>query len=384
MKSSETSREGFVLPAVIFTMAILGLLAVAALTTANDEHRSSRAIRESGAALYAAEAGAHLILGTVVDSPLTVLDTLAAGGMASGDSVDLGWSTLPSGAAYHPVFHRIDGGGKDMYLLMMVGRGAGPWGGERRISLALTSSPGPGGTLNIPAAWAVAGPTIIGAGAVADGNDNIPPGWGGACDPPGPAIPGVTAPNASDIDVNPGPVLGDPPTVVAPFDVTHFDSLFTALVAEANHTILSRITGGVGPTLNADLTCNTSDPLNWGAPEDPTHACFDYFPIIYIPDGMNITEDGAGQGIFLTDNDTQANSGFDFYGLIMSHGTENNNDSNIYGAVYSDNGGWQNEIENGSDMLYSSCALSRAAVAIGGGAGGGVLVLIGSRAWSEF
>ncbi len=31
MKSSETSREGFVLPVVIFTMAILGLLAVAVL-----------------------------------------------------------------------------------------------------------------------------------------------------------------------------------------------------------------------------------------------------------------------------------------------------------------------------------------------------------------
>ena len=165
--------------------------------------------------------------------------------------------------------------------------------------------------------------------------------------------------------MNPGPVLGDPPTVVAPFDVTHFDSLFTALVAEANHTILSRITGGVGPSLNADLTCNTSDPLNWGAPEDPTHACFDYFPIIYADLGMNITENTSGRGIFLTDTDTQANAGFHFYGLIMSHGTETNNDSEMWGAVYSNNVSFNNEIENGSKMLYSSCVMQRVAQGTG-------------------
>ena len=55
-------QEGFVLPVVIFAMAILAVLAMAALSTANDEHHASRAMRESGMALYAAEAGAHMIL----------------------------------------------------------------------------------------------------------------------------------------------------------------------------------------------------------------------------------------------------------------------------------------------------------------------------------
>ncbi len=66
MNDSASKREGFVLPTVIFTMAILGLLAAAALSTANDEQRSSRAMREAGAALYAAEAGAGWILHTQV------------------------------------------------------------------------------------------------------------------------------------------------------------------------------------------------------------------------------------------------------------------------------------------------------------------------------
>ncbi len=82
----DTNREGFVLPTVIFTMVILGLIGVAALSTANDEHRSSRAMREAGAALYAAEAGASWILRTQVAGTKTVLDTLYAS-MAPGDSV---------------------------------------------------------------------------------------------------------------------------------------------------------------------------------------------------------------------------------------------------------------------------------------------------------
>ena len=130
------TQEGFVLPAVIFSLAIMGLLAVVSLRTANDEHRSSRALRESSAALYAAEAGVNIILGTVVDSPKTVLDTLAFT-LARGDSVDLGWSTLPGGASYQGVFHHYDNGAKPMYALTVAGRGAGPWGGQRAITMAL-------------------------------------------------------------------------------------------------------------------------------------------------------------------------------------------------------------------------------------------------------
>ena len=134
------NRDGFVLPVVLFTMAILGLLAVAALSTATDEQRSSRALRESGIALYVAEAGAHAIRGTQIDtSGTTLLDSLAAT-LAPGDSVDLGWKSLPSGAIYRPVLHRIDNGGQSLYRLTVLGRGAGLWGGQRLISLTLTMS----------------------------------------------------------------------------------------------------------------------------------------------------------------------------------------------------------------------------------------------------
>ncbi len=133
------TREGFVLPGVIFALVIMGLLAVTSLRTANDEHRSSRALRESGAALYAAEAGANLLRGTEIDtSGTTLLDSLAAT-LVAGDSVDYGWSALPSGATYRSMLHRIDAGGlsEQRFLLTVKGRGAGQWGGERVVSLLL-------------------------------------------------------------------------------------------------------------------------------------------------------------------------------------------------------------------------------------------------------
>ncbi len=386
MKSSETSREGFVLPAVIFTMAILGLLTVAALTTAQDERRSSRAIRESGAALYAAEAGAHLVLGTVVDSPSTVLDTLAEG-MASGDSVDLGWSTLPSGAAYHPVFHRIDDGGKDMYLLMMVGRGAGPWGGERRISLVLTSDPASGVAIAVGGVFTMQGSATIGdaGGVTVDGNDNVPPGWGPSCENPGPAIPAISTPDISaQIEINNSPTItGNPPILETPFDATAFDSLFDALVAQATIVFGSGVTvTSIGPVENPPGVCDTSVKTNWGAPEDPSHPCFDYFPIIYVPNRVQLNSPDAGQGILVCctgSNHVNFDGGSSFYGLVMSkQWIELENGGTLYGAALST--GDDNEIHTGGSARYSSCALQRA----GGGGGAAVLRLIGSRAWGEF
>jgi len=54
---SSSSRKGFVLPSVIFAIAIMSVIVVVALNTASDERRASRATRESTFAMYAAEAG---------------------------------------------------------------------------------------------------------------------------------------------------------------------------------------------------------------------------------------------------------------------------------------------------------------------------------------
>ncbi len=143
MRLQTINRNGFVMPVVILAMVILGAMTVAALATANDELRSSRAIRESGTALYAAEAGANFLLATVVDSPSTVLDTLAAN-MSPGDSVDFGWTALSNGASYRAIFYQY---GSQSYVLNLTGRDTGLRPSEQSISMAL----GPGAAVLVRA-----------------------------------------------------------------------------------------------------------------------------------------------------------------------------------------------------------------------------------------
>jgi type II secretory pathway pseudopilin PulG len=114
------SRRGFVLPTVILAITVMSLIAVAALTTATDERRASRATRESTLAMYAAEAGLRQTYG---GWPAAVKN------MNPGDSLDLGWQTLPNKAAYRAVIHRVDNGGLQEYDVVVQGRRTDPTAG---------------------------------------------------------------------------------------------------------------------------------------------------------------------------------------------------------------------------------------------------------------
>jgi hypothetical protein len=123
-------RNGFVLLSVIFAMTVMSILALAALTTAGDEFRASRALRESGAALYVAEAGLNEVLPACTDT--------LYGSLTPGDSVDLGSRTLPNGSTYQAMLRRTDRGtGQLMFLLTVRGRGARGLAGQRELHLVL-------------------------------------------------------------------------------------------------------------------------------------------------------------------------------------------------------------------------------------------------------
>src|SRR6266699_1120439 len=59
--SRVADQRGFVLPGVMFSLAMMGLLAVVAVRTADDERRSERALRESGAVRTATTARSPII-----------------------------------------------------------------------------------------------------------------------------------------------------------------------------------------------------------------------------------------------------------------------------------------------------------------------------------
>jgi hypothetical protein len=121
---STNSRKGFVLPMVVFAVAIMSIIVVASLATSSDERRASRAVRESTLAEYAADAGLRQTYGA--------WPVVAVKALNPGDSLDLGWQALPnSGNAgkYRAVIHRVDNGGLQEYNVIVQGRRTGLNGG---------------------------------------------------------------------------------------------------------------------------------------------------------------------------------------------------------------------------------------------------------------
>lgn len=127
-----SNRAGFVLPTVILAITVMSLIAVVSLTTAADERRASRASRESTLAMYAAEAGLRQTFGAW---------PAAAKTMNPGDSLDLGWKTLPNRAAYRTVIHRVDKGGLQEYNVVVQGRRTDPTAGIITIVAAAGGVP---------------------------------------------------------------------------------------------------------------------------------------------------------------------------------------------------------------------------------------------------
>ena len=126
MRGAPAERKGFVLMAVIFSIAIMSLVVVVAFTTSDDERRSARALRESTLAFYAADAGLRATLG---NWPSAVVAALAP-----GDSVDLGWITIPNSGSYRPIIQRVDsGGGLQHYAMTVHGRRATSYGGQATL-----------------------------------------------------------------------------------------------------------------------------------------------------------------------------------------------------------------------------------------------------------
>src|SRR5207237_1888416 len=87
----------------------------------SDERRASRATRESTLAMYAAEAGLRQTYGA--------WPVVAVKALNPGDSLDLGWHSLPNKAAYRTVIHRVDQGGLQEYNVVAQGRRTDPTAG---------------------------------------------------------------------------------------------------------------------------------------------------------------------------------------------------------------------------------------------------------------
>ena len=379
-------RQGIVLPVVMMSLLLMGTVPVAALLMASDEHRSSMSMRQASGAFYVAEAGLNWVYANW--SSHAGLDSLV-----SGDSLDLGWTSLPGGDSYRAVIYRWDDGVQPIYQVFVEGRRWGQRGGRKQLSLPLPSAPGGDGdgymlgeccdatmTIRGELDWSSRAPAGGWRGEIdLSGLDTHPPGWEDAdvCSDEKFDKPAVIMEDSSmvkddypyissDCDAYPGNVCpvtieGDPQGIVEDTTVTGsaFDQFgdlsWDSLKALADHTLgtwgdQEKYEGDeVYPRYNGDGTCDTSHPLNWGS-DDPDDACFDYFPIILLRGEIEWRkawdpERAYGQGMLILDWNDATSSGTElelgregiYNGIILGKGcVEIQHGHQFHGSIYVD------------------------------------------------
>ncbi len=139
------AESGFVLPAVLIVLAVLSIGAISSMTMTREQFRASHSVREAAVALFAAQAGAEVMIAS--------MDTLGLDSLvpSPGDSAVLAWQTLPNGARFRATIRRTDAGNAPTYSVNVEGRGRGASATPRWIALTLDT----GGGSRFP--WAVFG-----------------------------------------------------------------------------------------------------------------------------------------------------------------------------------------------------------------------------------
>ena len=369
---SRMGTAGFAIPVALFVLVVMSMIAMAGIYVARTNLAASLGIRRSARALYAADAGAVLGLATWDHASISVLNP--------GDSVDLGWDTLPDGGSYRTVVQRVDDGApgtRGIFRVRTTGRPAMSTTAQRDVVTMVQASPG--GNICCDGALKEQGDFDIQGRRRNDpvlpevnGTDLTPGAWAGQCTSPTQSIPGVVPRRTRDINLlRFGNIDGVP---AMQRDRTIRDASFSnlggytyaqlAAMADISYTGNRTFGSTIGPSQSGGV-CNTAVTTNWGEPLNPASPCWDHLPIIHFTGSLTITGTGRGQGILLVDGNLVIRGDFDFYGVIVVLGraTFRGRGATMTGGVLVRNGaggGSTSSVQNGSQIQYSSCAVERA------------------------
>jgi hypothetical protein len=361
-----TKASGFAIPAAVFVIVVLSLLALGGLYVAQNNATANAGIRRGWEALYAADAGATQMMAN--------WDRHTYGALSPGDSVSTGWRTLSDGSLYQTIVLRVDAGLPDsawLYRLRTVGRPGSGVSAQRTLVTMMILARATG--LCCDGAMKVRGPLRIlgtGQGVKVSGLDEPPPTWSGRCGPEEGGIPGIRMQDTTALEINGTPVIeGSPPVLEdASIDSTDFydfgELTYTDLARMADKRYVgSQIFTNLAPVVS-DGSCVTSASTNWGDPLDPYGACWDYLPIIHVAGDLQVAGTGYGQGILLIDGDLLVTGDFDFYGVAVVQGEADfRGTTNITGGLLVHAGvraGDESYLRGGTTIQYSSCSTARA------------------------
>lgn len=366
MRNALKQREGFALAVALFAIVVIGGIIAGAFFASNQDYKISRSTLLQERALTAAEFGVNQVI----------------------NQWNGNWNTqVPTGSTMAPMVYTFPaqhGGLPDQatvtvtrsnqltFWVVSEGRAGVPPGGDggarRRVGQVLRLYIP---TMNFLAALTVRGVTTVGGSSQISGFDQNPAGW--ACNAPGAPLPGVATDNLGDLSTQgacagAACIQGNPQTAqdaAAGSDQTYFDYggiTWDQLVATANKTLAGGPHNNIGPTYNADGSCQTSNVVNWGDANRNAllpGKCEGYFPVLYAPGDLKLNG-GKGQGILLVGGNLEVQGGFEFFGPVIVKGSlkTTGTGGHFNGGVMAANVTLEQNVVLGNAVIqYSRCAI---------------------------
>jgi hypothetical protein len=335
---------------MIVVFAVLGAVGI---SMARQEARSQARATSREVAFYAAEAGLARGL-----NKWRVPNRLVPPGAYW--LLDAG--TLPGGASYRTGVIKLGDGSSVHSLFAVRTEGIARDGSIQHAGLLVHTRP-----LDNPfrAALEVLDSTTLAGTADVIGFDNIPPSWNGPyCSALDEDMPGVLMADTMRFKRKGAAQVKGVPPLKEDKDMDWFfdlgDITFDELAANAGvklphgQTMSGKIPE---PSYNADGTCNSADPYNWGDPSHPAQPCASWFPTIYAEGDLTLNSNQMGQGLLLVEGNLRAGGGFTFYGPVIVKGDLIAvGGFTFYGGVKAE----ETDLGAGNaEIYYSACVLQR-------------------------
>jgi len=218
------------------------------------------------------------------------------------------------------------------------------------------------------------------------GHDNPPRGW--SCPPDSGGVPALRTPGPDSsavpwigCDVN-RCLVGDPRFVSTLPSAGLTGMEIDRGTLEDLKSVAAHVISGGNFRIQAEEangTCVTASPTNWGDPFDQGGACGDYRPGVYS-EGDLLVRAGQGQGVLVVEGDFTVSGNFQYFGVVivlgrlMSIGAG----SQITGAVVVANEDLDPQSLAGMTRFqYSRCAVNMSLTGSGRG------VLLRERSWLD-
>lgn len=324
------SRAGIILPAVVFVLLIVELLAVTALAIAYSESAVANQVSAAARAELTARDGLISLLSDTMIRPQP---------QPPGTSVTLPAQTNPDGTTHIVSLERLSAG-------VFLARAEGSYGlAQRRIrsrAALLFEIADPLAILaQFPGAFGTVGAVNLVGNAVIDGSSPAatPSQW-----------------LAASCSTWLPPSLGGAGVTLEP--VTAFDRLGYMSLSTVQQLADRQESGVLDLIPVSGPDCLRSANANWGAPIDPAHPCAEYFPLIYSAGDLTVSS-GSGQGILVVEGNLQLSAGVRFFGLVLVRGRlVMAPGADITGAVLAQAAVQQSFLDNAS-IHRSDCAIAR-------------------------